>query len=64
MNTNMLARFYELRYFGSLFHFYFKFIERCLGNHGSLFIHVTVVRIEEGKARDISRLNRTLKIVK
>lgn len=61
----MLARFYELRYFGSLFSFLFlSSLKGCLDIRRSLFIHITVVRIEEGKERDISRLNRTLKIVK
>lgn len=53
MNTNMLARFYELRYFGLFFISILSSLKGCLGNRRSLFIHVTVVTIEEGKERDI-----------
>ena len=49
MDTNMLARFYELRYFGLFFISILSSLKGCL----SLFIHVTVVTIEEGKERDI-----------
>lgn len=60
MNTNMLARFYEIKYFSSLFNFYLSSVIGSLGNGTSLFIHIAVVIIEEGRERGVGRLNRTL----
>lgn len=63
-NTNMVGRFYELKYFSSLFNFYLSSVIGCLGNSTSLYIHITVVIIEEYRESDADRLNRMLTIVK
>lgn len=60
----MLGRFYELKYFSSLFSFCLSSVIGCLVNSTSLFIHVAVVIIEEYRESDVGRLNRTLEIVK
>lgn len=57
VNANVLARFYEIKYFSSLFNFYLSSVMGCLGN--STLIHIAVVIIGEDREEDVGRLNRT-----
>lgn len=60
-NTNIPAGFYEIKYFGTLFHFYLSSGIGCFSNSVSLFNLIAVVIIEEDGERDVGgRLNRTL----
>lgn len=57
VNANVLARFYAIKYFSSLFKFCLSSVMGCLGN-GTL-IHTAAVIIEEDREKDVGRLNRT-----
>lgn len=59
-HTNTPARFCEIKYFGTLFHFYLSSVIGCFSNSVSLFNHIAVVIIEEDGERAVGRLNRTL----
>lgn len=49
MNTNMLATFYELKYFSSLLNFCSSSLIVCLGNSTKFIFHIADVIIEEDR---------------
>lgn len=57
MNTSMLATFYELKYFSSLFNFCLSSVIGCLGNSAKFIFHIAVVIIEEDREKGVGKQN-------
>lgn len=57
MNTNMLATYYELKYFSSLFNFYLSSVIGCLGNSTKFIFHIADVIIAEDRERGVGKQN-------